>query len=294
MALFGFRAKEREKAMTAKQGATFSLAGMTQSDGMIPIATLIGTLGLIEDDMELEAALGELVQYAGMIPDAPEMLNEAFGAVEALGAIMRHPRIINIRRGTQSRGYAALERMRAIVTGGTHFQIQNAQRPNVFLFARFAHAAAGALDITDLRPSLPAQGTVATANGPLHLIQTRTFLKVGAWENADIDVRVARVSNSQYTAPAGQPIPAGLPIEMFAPHAYRNGIKPPYIRGLEQADSNTVITLTSTADAAVTYGVVFEFVMEAFLGGECGRIKPSILRGPMSILPSLQSQLRRM
>jgi hypothetical protein len=174
------------------------------------------------------------------------------------------PAIRSVTSATQSRSYANAERLRAVVGAGTAVQVADAQRPHVFMFVRFNHAAAGPLTVTDLRPSLPGQSTLGNDAGPLHFIQARTFLKSGSFSAAEIDIQVARIPSTQYAAPTGAAVPR--------------------IRGLERADSNTVISFTSTADAAVNYGMTLEFVMQANLGGNCVRVMPSIIRGPMAVL----------
>lgn len=277
--------------MAQQRNGTFSLAALGNGKAEIECIEVIGALGGIDNPAELESALGQLAAYAESIGE--HEVTEALGAIEGIRAGLMHPMVKNVTVATQSRSYAQMERMRAIVTAGTKLQSEDAQRPNVFIFGRFNHIAANFLEIVDLKPSLPAQATLANANGPLHFIQARTFLRSGNIADAELDVLVARVGNAQYSAPAGQPIPAGLPIEYWSTQSYNSGLKSPKIRGLEQADSNTVITLRSTSTAPINYGFVIEFVMESYLGGDCGRIMPTLLRGPMRITPRTGNLLRR-
>lgn len=263
----------------------FSLAGMMAS-GTVEAGDVVGALGMIDDGPELESALGQLNDYAEIIEGVNEDdVVDALGALQSLRQGLMNPASRFVTAATQSRTYANLERLKAVVMAGTSVQVADAQRPHVFIFARFTHAGAGPLAVTDLKPSLPGQTTFGTADGPLHFIQARTFLRSGNWGDAEIDILVARIASTQYAAPVGAPVPAGLPIEYWASQSYNTGLRTPRIRGLEQADSNTVITFNSTAVAAIDYGMVLEFVMQASLGGNCARIMPSILRGPMRILP---------
>jgi hypothetical protein len=263
----------------------FSLAGMAANKGYVESAEIIGALGMMDDPAELESALGQINELAETIDGVNEEdVVDALGALQSLRTALMRPAIRSVTSATQSRSYANAERLRAVVGAGTAVQVADAQRPHVFMFVRFNHAAAGALAVTDLRPSLPGQSTLGNDAGPLHFIQARTFLKSGSFSAAEIDIQVARIPSTQYAAPTGAAVPAGIPIEFWSSQSYNTGLKPPRIRGLERADSNTVISFTSTADAAVNYGMTLEFVMQANLGGNCVRVMPSIIRGPMAVL----------
>lgn len=261
----------------------FSLASLGQAGNDIEASQVIAALGSISNEAELESALGELASYAEMVPD--DDIVGAIGAVQAIRASLLNPFVRATTPQTQSRAFAQLERNRAIIASATKLQSEDAQRPNVFIFARFDHPGAGPQTIADLKPSLPAQGTLGTNYGPLHFIQARTFLRRGTWADAEIDIAVARVGNAQYASPATVAQPEGLPIEYYASHSYNSGLKPPRIRGLEQADSNTVVTFRSVANAPCAYGIVLEFTMDV-TGGPCSRILPSLVRGPMNITAS--------
>lgn len=268
----------------------FSLGSM---QGPTDAEEILSGLESIEEAAQLEVGLGNLSNYTESIGDDDGY--EALGAVQTLRAALLHPLIGKTRRETQARAYAQLQRMNAVLNASTALQTQDAQRPTVFILARFNHAAAGPKTITGLKPSLPGQTTQGAVNGPLRLIQARTFLRSGSWGDAEVDVSVARIPASQYVAPTGDPDPLGLPIEAWAPHAYRNGIQPPKIRGLDNADSNTVITINSNAFAPVNYAFMLEFVMESWLGGECRRILPSLTRGPLAITSNMMRMaLRRL
>lgn len=260
-----------------------SLSALAGGEEFVRVSTVLGALAGMESAAEAENALTQLNGYADSIMGNSNDFNDAMGALEVLGAVLRMPATRLATPRTQARSFAAMERMRGIVVAGTALQVSDAQRPNVFLVSTFDHVVPGPLSILNLKPSLPAQSTIASQNGPLHFIQNRIFLKSGSFANADLQIEVARVPSNQYSAPAGAPEPEGLPIEYWSSQSYNTGLKPPRIRGLEQADSNTVITQKSFASAAVKYVHVMEFVMEAFLGGSCGRILPSIIRGPMQI-----------
>lgn len=261
---------------------SISLGAMADSDGTVKAADIVAALGHMSDPRDLEDMAVELSGVAENMPPASEMLESALGVIEGLGAVLSNPKAGGMRPHIQSLAFAATERMRGIINATTRLQVKDGERPNVFLASRFTHAAPGIVTLFDQKPSLPGQDAVPTQNGPLVLIQARVFIVTGAYNNATLNINVARIDAAQY-AGAGAAVLTGLPIEMFAPHAYRPGIKPPFIRGLERANSNTVIGYTSTAFAPVDYIFVLEFRMEAFIGGPCGRVMPSLLRGPMRL-----------
>lgn len=265
---------------------SFSLNDLPSDEtGRITSKHVLGAIHSLDDAQDLSEAMNQLSTIGEMMPSSVDTLAETLGTIEALGAVITHPKAGNVRTHTRQRAFVAMERLRGIANASTSLQVQDAQRPNVFLEVRFQHTVAGTLNVNDLKPSLPAQNTIATPNGPLVFIQMRTYVLSGAYSSATLDIQVSRVGFAQYAAPVGGPVPTGLPIEQWAPHAYRNGIHPPAIRGLERADSNTVIGFTSTASVPVDYLAVIEFKMLAFLGGQCARIMPSLTRGPLNIVP---------
>jgi len=245
-----------------------------------------------EHAVEAFGSVGDEAQYTVMLSRAlegAETIGEtdtlsAEGYMSVLGAAIKHPLFARMPAHLVGKAAVQSSRMANVMRVGTERQAREVMRPNVMMTMEFNHLGPGPLEITQ-RPNIPGVPT-DYKDAPLALRQTPIFLISGSYSSAKIIFKVAELPSVKLVSPPGVPAPAGTTIQRWSPASYQAGLAPPALRDTDEITLQTEFTCISTATAAVSYQVNWEFRADMAFGAGSRCIQTrgaSVLRGPARI-----------